>query len=74
MHDHLWSNTDGQPRPLGQLFHKYKKCQVCEIHPSDDFSTNHFDAVNAGLDAILGRLVGGDLADVTSLVQVVFRD
>ena len=44
------------------------------MHPSDDFSNNHFDAVNSGLDSIMGRLVNGDLSDVTSLIQVVFRD
>lgn len=74
VYDYQWSNTDGKPRPLGQLFYKYKQCSVCEVHPSDDFSNNHFDAVNAGLDSIMGRLVNGDLSDVTSLVQVVFRE
>ena len=63
-----WTNSDGNPRTLGQFFTIWKKCvNKCMVSTEFEAEGTNMEVI---LDKLFAMLSTGDLAKPTSYIQV----
>jgi hypothetical protein len=67
----MWTNTEGKPRSVGQLFTAWKKCPSKQMQAGEIQQPEGANMVIV-LDSLLGSLITGELSKTPIHVQVKF--
>eukprot|EP00831_Metopus_contortus_P046645 TRINITY_DN374_c0_g1_i5.p1 TRINITY_DN374_c0_g1~~TRINITY_DN374_c0_g1_i5.p1 ORF type:complete len:314 (-),score=80.26 TRINITY_DN374_c0_g1_i5:42-983(-) len=68
--DFYWTNTEGNPRTLGQLFCNWKKCAVKNMQSNEaELEGANLEIV---MESLLSSVITGELSKTTVFIQVKF--